>query len=364
MFDQLRKYYAGKTVLVTGHTGFKGSWLSLWLIEFGANVVGYALDPDNNDGIFSLVGLTNDLIDIRGDIRDFDSLSKVMQQHQPDVVFHLAAQALVGESYENPEETYSVNIMGTLNLLQLLRQLEKKVEVVVVTTDKVYRNDENQRAFIETDPLGGYDPYSSSKACSDILVDSWRYSFFPIDNYNNHKKCLSTARAGNVIGGGDRAKNRLLPDVFNAIKFSTTLEIRSRNSVRPWQHVLEPVYGYLLLAYKMNENPLTYGTSWNFGPDTTQLYSVESIISLLTDKLPALKVSYIDNVIKETKFLMIDSTKALEQLGWNSLMNVDETLELIVEWESHSKEDNIKSITRNQILKYAQRITEIARLKL
>jgi CDP-glucose 4,6-dehydratase len=230
--------------------------------------------------------------------------------------------------------------------------------VVIVTTDKVYRNDENQKAFVESDPLGGYDPYSSSKACSDILVDSWRYSFFPIDKYNNHKKCISTVRAGNVIGGGDRAKNRLLPDVFNAIKFSKTLEIRSRNSVRPWQHVLEPVYGYLLLAYKMNENPLTYGTSWNFGPDTTQLYSVESIISLLTDKLPALKVSYIDNVIKETKFLMIDSTKASEQLGWNSLMNVDETLELIVEWESHSKEDNIKSITRNQILKYAQKISE------
>jgi CDP-glucose 4,6-dehydratase len=358
MIDQLRNYYTGKTVLVTGHTGFKGSWLSSWLIELGANVVGYSLDPNSKDGIFSLVGLSEDLIDIRGDIRDFDSLSKVIYQHQPDVVFHLAAQALVGESYEHPQETYAINVMGTLNLLQSLRPLEKKVEVVIVTTDKVYRNDEKQKAFVESDPLGGYDPYSSSKACSDILVDSWRYSFFPIDKYNNHKKCISTVRAGNVIGGGDRAKNRLLPDVFNAIKFSKTLEIRSRNSVRPWQHVLEPVYGYLLLAYKMNENPLTYGTSWNFGPDTTQLYSVESIISLLTDKLPTLKVSYIDNVIKETKFLMIDSTKASEQLGWNSLMNVDETLELIVEWESHSKEDNIKSITRNQILKYAQKISE------
>jgi CDP-glucose 4,6-dehydratase len=358
MIDQLRNYYTGKSVLVTGHTGFKGSWLSSWLIELGANVVGYALDPYSRDDIFTLIRLSKDLIDIRGDIRDFDSLSKVIYQHQPDVVFHLAAQALVGESYEHPEETYAINVMGTLNLLQSLRPLEKKVEVVIVTTDKVYRNDENQKAFVESDPLGGYDPYSSSKACSDILVDSWRYSFFPIDKYNNHKKCISTVRAGNVIGGGDRAKNRLLPDVFNAIKFSEILEIRSRNSVRPWQHVLEPVYGYLLLAYKMNENPLRYGTSWNFGPDTTQIYSVESIISLLTDKLPALKVSYTGNVIKETKFLMIDSTKASEQLGWISLMNVDETLELIVEWESHSKEDNIKSITRNQILKYAQKISE------
>jgi CDP-glucose 4,6-dehydratase len=358
MIDQLRNYYTGKTVLVTGHTGFKGSWLSSWLIELGANVVGYALDPYSKDDVFTLIRLSKDLIDIRGDIRDFDSLSKVIYQHQPDVVFHLAAQALVGESYEHPEETYAINVMGTLNLLQSLRPLEKKVEVVIVTTDKVYRNDENQKAFVESDPLGGYDPYSSSKACSDILVDSWRYSFFPIDKYNNHKKCLSTARAGNVIGGGDRAKNRLLPDVFSAIKFSEILEIRSRHSVRPWQHVLEPVYGYLLLAYKMNENPLRYGTSWNFGPDTTQIYSVESIISLLTDKLPALRVSYTGNVIKETKFLMIDSTKASEQLGWISLMNVDETLELIVEWESHSKEDNIKSITRNQILKYAQKINE------
>jgi CDP-glucose 4,6-dehydratase len=358
MIDQLRNYYNGKTVLVTGHTGFKGSWLSLWLIELGANVVGYALEPYSKDCIFTLAGLTKEMTDIRGDIRDLDSLSNLIHQHQPDVVFHLAAQALVAESYENPEKTYAINVMGTLNLLQSLRTLEKKVEVVIVTTDKVYRNDENQKAFVESDPLGGYDPYSSSKACSDILVDSWRYSFFPIDKYNNHKKCISTVRAGNVIGGGDRAKNRLLPDVFNAIKFSTTLEIRSRNSVRPWQHVLEPVYGYLLLAYKMNENPLTYGTSWNFGPDTTQLYSVESIISLLSEKLPALKVTYIDNIIKETKFLMVDSTKAWEQLGWSSLISVDETLELIVEWESHSKKNNIKSITRNQILNYSQKISE------
>jgi CDP-glucose 4,6-dehydratase len=356
MIDQIREFYTGKTVLVTGHTGFKGSWLSLWLIELGANVVGYAIDSGNNDGIYSLVGLNSDLIDIRGDIRDFDSLSKVIQQHQPDVIFHLAAQALVGESYEHPQETYAVNVMGTLNLLQSLRSLEKKVEVVIVTTDKVYRNDENQRAFIESDPLGGYDPYSSSKACADILVDSWRYSFFSMSKYNDHKKCLSTVRAGNVIGGGDRAKNRLLPDVVKAIKSGTTLEIRSRNSVRPWQHILEPVYGYLLLAYKMNENPLTNGTSWNFGPDKTQFYSVESIISLLSDKLPALKIYYTDNVIKETKFLMIDSTKAWEQLGWSSLMNVNETLELIVEWEIHSNTDNIKKITKDQISEYAYKI--------
>jgi CDP-glucose 4,6-dehydratase len=352
MIDQLRNYYTGKTVLVTGHTGFKGSWLSLWLIELGANVVGYALDPSSKDCIFTLTGLTKEMTDIRGDIRDLDSLSNLIHQHQPDVVFHLAAQALVGESYEYPEETYTVNVIGTMNLLQSLRTLNKKVEVVVVTTDKVYRNDENQRAFIETDPLGGYDPYSSSKACSDILVDSWRYSFFPIDKYNNHKKCISTVRSGNVIGGGDRAKNRLLPDVFNAIKFSTTLEIRSRNSVRPWQHVLEPVYGYLLLAYKMNENPLTYGNSWNFGPDTTQLYSVESIISFLLKKLPALKVINIDNPVKETKFLMIDSSKASEQLGWKSLLTVNETIEWILRWEAHSKKDNIMDISKGQILKY------------
>jgi CDP-glucose 4,6-dehydratase len=363
MIDQLRGYYFGKTVLVTGHTGFKGAWLSLWLIELGANVVGYALDPSSKDCIFTLTGLTKEMTDIRGDIRDFDSLSKVIHQHQPDVVFHLAAQALVGESYEHPGETYTVNVIGTMNLLQSLRTLNKKVEVVVVTTDKVYRNDENQRAFIETDPLGGYDPYSSSKACADILVDSWRYSFFPIDKYNNHKKCLSTARAGNVIGGGDRAKNRLLPDVFNSIKTDKTLEIRSRNSVRPWQHVLEPVYGYLLLAYKMNKNPFMYGTSWNFGPDKTQLFSVENLIALLLKKLPALKVVYVDNALNETEHLMIDSAKASEHFGWKSLLTVNETLEWIVSWEHQSKKENMKNVSKNQILKYQQKLLRIAHEK-
>jgi CDP-glucose 4,6-dehydratase len=356
MIDQLREYYAGKTVLVTGHTGFKGSWLSLWLVELGANVVGYSLDPNSKDGIFSLIGLSEDLIDIRGDIRDFDSLSNVIHQHQPDVVFHLAAQALVGESYENPEETYAVNVMGTLNLMQSILTLNKKIEVVIVTTDKVYRNDENLNAFIETDPLGGYDPYSSSKACADILVDSWRYSFFPINKYDNHKKCLSTARSGNVIGGGDRAKNRLIPDVFNALSLGTSLEIRSPMSVRPWQHVLEPIYGYILLAFKMDENPLRYGSSWNFGPDKTHLISVEKIVSKLSKKLPSIKIKYVENVIKETKFLMIDSAKAWEQLGWQSLLNVDDNLALIIEWETKSNNEDIKSITKNQILNYTQRI--------
>jgi CDP-glucose 4,6-dehydratase len=242
--------------------------------------------------------------------------------------------------------------MGTLNLLQSLRTLNKKVEVVVVTTDKVYRNDENHNAFIETDPLGGYDPYSSSKACVDILVDSWRYSFFPVDRYNDHKKCISTARAGNVIGGGDRAKNRLLPDVFNALRYSKTLEIRSSNSVRPWQHVFEPIYGYLLLAYKMGENPHRYGSAWNFGPDSSQIYSVESIVFSLSNKLPTLKVSYIDNVIKETRFLMIDSAKSSDQLGWKSMLTLDETLDYIVSWETQSKQDNILNISKNQILEY------------
>jgi CDP-glucose 4,6-dehydratase len=246
--------------------------------------------------------------------------------------------------------------MGTMNLLQSLRTLDKKVELVVITTDKVYRNDENQKAFLESDPLGGYDPYSSSKACTEIMVDSWRYSFFPINKYKDHKKCISTVRAGNVIGGGDRAKNRLIPDVFNAIDSGNCLEIRNPNSVRPWQHVLEPIYGYLVLAFKMYKNPLIYGSAWNFGPDKIQIYTVERIIYMLSVKLPSLRVKQIDNLLKESQFLMIDSNKSREKLGWSSLLNVDETIELIIEWEAQSKTDKIKSITKEQISKYEKKV--------
>jgi CDP-glucose 4,6-dehydratase len=247
--DGFNNIYKGKTVLVTGHTGFKGSWLSIWLIELGAKVVGYSLEPSGSKDNFLLAQLKDKLIDLRGDIRDYKKLNDVFNEYKPDYVFHLAAQPIVLESYEKPVYTYEVNVMGTINVLECMRNIDKKMIGIFVTTDKCYENKEQVWGYKETDSLGGYDPYSSSKAACEIAINSWRQSFLNPNEYSAHGKAIASARAGNVIGGGDWAANRLMPDCIRALENKQPIEIRSPYSLRPWQHVLEPLNGYLILGF-------------------------------------------------------------------------------------------------------------------
>jgi CDP-glucose 4,6-dehydratase len=350
MISNLEEFYNGKTVLVTGHTGFKGSWLSWWLVKLGAKVVGYSLDPLDKSSIFSLTKLSDMMIDIRGDIRDYPLLRNTVNEYCPDVIFHLAAQPLVLDSFINPFNTYEVNVMGTLNLLQSIKDIDKQIEIVVVTTDKVYRNDNNNRHFLETDPLGGYDPYSSSKACADILVESWKHSYYSLDNYNEHGKSFSTVRAGNVIGGGDVSPNRLVPDILRAIRLENDLTIRYPNSTRPWQHVLEPIYGYLLLAYNMNKDPEFYSGAWNFGPNLDKEYSVIDIVKKFQKVFHDLSVDYVDSNYKESHTLSIDSSKANSLIDWKPVFDINETIELIIQWESSRLTgNNMNEVVSQQI---------------
>jgi len=240
--------YRGKTVLVTGHTGFKGSWLSIWLSELGAKVIGYALDPYTERDNFVLSGLGKKIVDIRGDIRDRDKLEKVFLKYTPEIVFHLAAQPLVRLSYEMPVETYETNVMGTVNVLEAIRKTKDTRIGIMVTTDKCYDNKEQLWGYRESDPLGGYDPYSSSKGAAEIAINSWRLSYFNPQDHAKHGKAIASARAGNVMGGGDWAKERIIPDCIKALEAGIPIEIRSPQSVRPWEHVLEPLSGYLLLG--------------------------------------------------------------------------------------------------------------------
>ena len=262
----LRKAYKNKRVLVTGHTGFKGSWLCLWLIEMGAEVVGYALDPDAAKGPFVLSGLSNSIGDVRNDIRNYDPLKRTFDEWTPEFVFHLAAQPLVREGYQHPKETYDVNVGGTVNVLEACRNSHSVRVIINVTSDKCYENKERLRGYRETDPLGGHDPYSSSKACSEIVTTAWRRSFFTPEASRSHGKALSSARAGNVIGGGDWATDRILPDCVRALEDVRPVYVRNPGAIRPWQHVLEALGGYLLLGARMAEWPRKFCGAWNFGP--------------------------------------------------------------------------------------------------
>jgi CDP-glucose 4,6-dehydratase len=357
MNKNFNNYYEDKTVFVTGHNGFKGSWLSWWLIKLGARVIGYSLSPDSSKSIYNVTNLSSKLIDLTGDIRDYLNLSETIQKYQPDVIFHLAAQPLVIDSYKDPSYTYETNVMGTLNLLRSIDTIQKEAQIIIVTTDKVYRNDELSIAFIETDPLGGYDPYSSSKACVDLLVDSWRYSYYPLKEYASHKKALATVRAGNVIGGGDLSKNRLIPDILRSVKNKEKLLIRNEDAVRPWQHVLEPLFGYLLLPVMMRDNHLIYSTSWNFGSKKDHFYSVKEIVGKFKNHFPQLDFDPSKTEFNESKHLTLDSSKAEEFLNWRPTLDIDSTIHLIVEWENSMDENkNMKEIVFNQIEYFLSRI--------
>ncbi|RLE43239.1 CDP-glucose 4,6-dehydratase [Candidatus Woesearchaeota archaeon] len=335
-----KKFWKGKRVLVTGHTGFKGCWLTLWLHKLGAIVTGFSLEEYPNDRMFRECGLSRMINDERGDIRNMGRLSEVFQKYKPEIVFHLAAQPLVRLSYEKPVETLSTNIQGTVNVLQCIKDSNYTKAAVIITSDKCYRNNEWVWGYREIDALGGFDPYSCSKACVELVVECYRNSFF-----KQAAKNVATARAGNVIGGGDWAKDRIIPDCVKAITAGRPIEIRNPHATRPWQHVLEPTSGYLMLGQKLFESN-GYDSAWNFGPYPQSIITVREMVEIFLRKWGKGEWRDVSNTIQqphEAKLLALDISKARFVLKWTPKLSVEESIEWTVEWyKKHSKESSYK----------------------
>jgi CDP-glucose 4,6-dehydratase len=352
--NRYNNVFSGKTVLVTGHTGFKGSWLSIWLHELGANVVGYSLNPYTNNDNFVLSGIGSKIIDIRADIRDKNKLHEVFSQYKPEFVFHLAAQPLVRLSYEKPFETYEINVMGSINILEEIRNCSETKVVIMVTSDKCYENKEQIWGYNEADPMGGYDPYSSSKGAVEIAINSWRRSFFNPDKYSAHGKSIASVRAGNVIGGGDWAIDRIIPDCIKAIENQNMIDIRSPHAIRPWQHVLEPLNGYLMLASKMYTDPISYSQAWNFGPEASSMVTVWEIASEIVHLYGSGRMRDVSNdfIPHEAKLLLLDTNKARFHLGWKPVLNIADTLKFTVDWYKKYKDEHVYMLCVNQIIEF------------
>ncbi len=344
--------YTNKTVLVTGHTGFKGSWLCLWLCEMGANVVGYSLEAPTNPNHIELLDL--DMVSIIGDIRDLDKLNKTFEQYKPDIVFHLAAQPLVRLSYENPVETYETNVIGTLKVLEACRKNKIKA-IVNITSDKAYENKEWIWGYRENDPLGGYDPYSSSKGCADILVNSYRDSYFNTKHYKKtHDTLIASCRAGNVIGGGDWAQDRLMMDIMVSVSQGKKVSIRNPNATRPWQHVLEPLSGYLAVGQKLLEERVEFADAWNFGPSDEGSIDVEQVVRNVRkywDKIDY-EIDQDTNVLHEANLLKLDCSKAHILLNWKDVWDSDKTFEMTVRWYKEFYEKDKKILTSDDLRHY------------
>ena len=318
--------YKNKTVFITGHTGFKGAWLAYWLKLLGANVVGFALKPNTKPAHFNL--LTNEYHSIIGDIKNSKQLTETLSQYAPDIVFHLAAQPLVRDSYKNPVLTYKTNVMGTLHLYEAVRNTPSVKALVCITTDKVYYNKEQHQGYSETDNLGGHDPYSASKACVEILSDSYRKSFF------QDKILLATARAGNVMGGGDWAKDRLISDVVKATANNKSVSIRNPHAIRPWQHVLDPLSAYLLLGQKLLENNRDFAEAWNIAPHLSDCRTVKEVLDLVKKQWDKVDITYAPDAenLHEAGILKLNTTKANEILHWQPVWNLEKAVEKTIEW--------------------------------
>lgn len=351
--QDLKNFYKNKKVLITGHTGFKGSWLTIWLKQLGADVVGIALDPKTERDLFILAGLADKIKDIRHDIRDLNNIQEILNHEEPEIVFHLAAQALVRPGYEKPVSTFETNIMGTVNILEACRHTSSVKQIVIVTTDKVYENKETLTGYRETDPLGGYDPYSASKAAAEIVTQSYRLSFAKSSNQSINQS-ISTARAGNVIGGGDWSEYRLVPDIIKSLEKSSRVIIRNPYAVRPWQHVLEPLGGYLLLALRMSEDADKYSGPWNFGPNEEDNASVR----VVADTLISLwgngewKPKRETGKLHEAGLLRLNISKSKYILGWHPALDFREAIQWTIEWYKAYKELDAYGLCINQIERY------------
>ena len=355
MIDIFNNFYKGKRILVTGHTGFKGSWLSIWLNELGAEVIGIAQAPftERDNYVLSKIG-ENIKADIRADIRNGEEIKNIFKRFQPEIVFHLAAQPLVRLSYDIPVETYETNVMGTINIMEAIRSTESVKVGIMITTDKCYENKEQIWGYRENEPMGGYDPYSSSKGAAEIAIASWRRSFFNPAEYEKHGKSIASVRAGNVIGGGDWALDRIIPDCIKALENEQPICIRSPKSIRPWQHVLEPLSGYMLLATKMWNEPTKYCEGWNFGPRTESITPVWEVASMVIKEYGKgiLKDLSDPNALHEAKLLMLDISKAKFQLGWEPRMNINQCIALTVDWYKRYNTENVYQLCKKQIEKY------------
>lgn len=350
--DIFNNFFAGKRVLITGHTGFKGSWLCIWLHELGAEVVGVGLDPysDKDNYVLSDIG-TKIYADVRADIRDAHAMLRIFEQYQPEIVFHLAAQPLVRYSYDEPVMTWETNVMGTIHVMEAFRHCPSAKVAVMITTDKCYENRETKHAYTEDEPMGGYDPYSSSKGADEIAISSWRRSFMNPTDYAKHGKSIASVRAGNVIGGGDWAKDRIIPDCIRAIEAGQAITIRSRHAVRPWQHVLEPLSGYMLLAQKMWEKPTEYCEGWNFGPKMDAVVPVWDVATMLTKAYG--KGELLDqtdpNAPHEANLLMLDITKVQTRLGWTPRLTTAEAIALTADWYKRYQSEDVYQLCVEEI---------------
>jgi CDP-glucose 4,6-dehydratase len=339
--QQLQQYYRGKKVFITGHTGFKGSWLSAILYLAGAEIKGYALAPEHPYDVFHRLGPVTGIESVIADIRQREKLSQELRSFQPDYIFHLAAQPLVRRSYAIPAETFEVNAVGTANLLEAVNGLAQPCTVVAITTDKVYENKEQDILYREDDALGGYDPYSASKACTELVVQSFRNSFFNITRFDAHHKAIAVARAGNVIGGGDWSEDRIIPDIVRSLQQGRPVDVRNPHAVRPWQHVLEPLTGYLLLGGLLNENAAAFSTAYNFGPHPEDHLTVKELVGLAVAQWGS--GSWVDisggGQPHEAGLLKLDISKAINQLHWRPRLNATQAIQWTIGWYRQPAEE-------------------------
>jgi CDP-glucose 4,6-dehydratase len=356
MVEALEKIYKGKKVFLTGHTGFKGSWLLKILSMLGADVKGYALAPLHNNDLYTLINGDSLCDSVIADLRNRNVIISAINDFQPDFIFHLAAQPLVRRSYEIPAETFEVNAIGTANVLDGVRSLEKECRIILITTDKVYHNNEWVYPYRETDRLGGYDPYSASKACTELVISSYQNSFFNLSSIDTHCKAIAVARAGNVIGGGDWSDDRLIPDVVKALSKDKVIQIRNPGAVRPWQHVLEPLLGYLLLGAKLVEEPSKFSQAYNFGPYTDDALPVKQMVQLVIENWGEgeFNIANSANAKHEAGLLKLDISKATTELGWRPTLNAKLAIELTINWYRHyfNNQTTIVSFTETQITNF------------
>ena len=346
-------FWLGKKILITGHTGFKGSWLCLWLQLLGAELSGFALKSPTKPALFEEANVAKGMMSFCGDIRNFDAVLDIIEKCQPEIIFHLAAQPIVRQSYKIPIQTYETNVMGTVNVLEAARRVKSVKALINITTDKCYENKEISRGYREDEPMGGHDPYSSSKGCSELITSAYRRSF-----YKESGIALASARGGNVIGGGDWTTDRLIPDILKSFENNKPVIIRNPNSIRPWQHVLEVLSGYLILAEKLYEDKDLFSSGWNFGPNNEDSKSVKWIVEYMTGKWKKGTEWTLDkeNNPHEANYLKLDISKAKSLLGWQPLWTLEQALEKVLEWhKSWVNKEEIKKICYEQIIVYSQK---------
>ena len=348
-------FWKGRRVFLTGHTGFKGGWLALWLQHLGAQVTGFSLEPPTRPSLFEVALVGRGMRSLQGDIRDADALTQAMKSAQPEVVMHLAAQALVRPSYQDPHGTYTTNVIGTLNVLLAARQAASLRAMVIVTTDKCYENREWERGYREDDPMGGHDPYSSSKGCAELLTASMRSSYFPPAEHARHGVAVASARAGNVIGGGDWAVDRLVPDILRGVQATGVAELRHPSAIRPWQHVLDPLAGYLILAERLHAQGPAFGEAWNFGPEEADAWSVrqvaDRVVSAWGDGAGCRESG--GGGPHEAHWLKLDASKARQRMGWRPRWDVGQAIDRTVAWaRAHARGGDMRKFTLEQIVEY------------